>query len=315
MENFDEIIFIPSEIKYLKFDRIKEFYPQNELANTTRFFYSLGKFRISFKQEANTVRPTDQFPNSNNVGFPFERIIEGSDIVSINLHYKSSPNSTITDDIEIYVPFSSTKEYPKRNILQKTFLIEDGCLRIHIDDDKPNISRINYYNEGEYLDIEYKLLNYEKEISSLEWKIKSLMDRIYELKNYSQCKTKIKPRNKQIIKAICQSYNITSHDLYCQDLWAAKIDNKVEVGDLEYIASEYCGTSLRYSFYTTNQDGEITRDHEHTFSNVIFNLIQAPASFSIKGFEVDYSKQELNFLKKLQIKLKDNRDISIRKVL
>ena len=74
--------------------------------------------------------------------------------------------------------------------------------------------------------------------------------------------------------------------------------SQCEKGSVLYVASEYTKTGLNYNFQ--NERGE---DHEHCFDHVVMELIRRPDKFSTKGYESDYSNQELEFLKALQTKL------------
>lgn len=81
-------------------------------------------------------------------------------------------------------------------------------------------------------------------------------------------------------------------------------DRDAEEGDLLYVASEYARTGLYFPYHTTKTLGG--RGHDHYFEGVLESLLDDPESFSIRGFEEYYSKQEIEMLGAIQRKLKEN---------
>lgn len=84
------------------------------------------------------------------------------------------------------------------------------------------------------------------------------------------------------------------------DNWVVDIGEREEAGPLEYILGEICLDGLIYRHGVT--------EHSHTFRDVLIYLVNNPESFSIAGFENDYSEQEQRFLEKAQVALLERRD-------
>ena len=87
------------------------------------------------------------------------------------------------------------------------------------------------------------------------------------------------------------------------DIWVCEFpDRKItrEEGCLEYIVSEFIGDGLGFHYYV---NGEV--DHEHTFEGVLSNIMYSYETFSITGFEEEYSAQEIRVINKLIEKLKE----------
>ncbi|WP_225419641.1 hypothetical protein [Lapidilactobacillus wuchangensis] len=83
--------------------------------------------------------------------------------------------------------------------------------------------------------------------------------------------------------------------------WVVDTEHGVEAGDLLWVASEFAEIGLGYRFETLIA-GKIERDHERSFEDVLRSLLHDFKHFSIKGYETDYSQQELAFLKAIQTK-------------
>lgn len=62
-------------------------------------------------------------------------------------------------------------------------------------------------------------------------------------------------------------------------------------GSLLYVAEEFANSGLDYCFAVSGME-----DHAHCFDRVIHELLRDPKTFSIEGFEEDYSKQEIEML-------------------
>lgn len=84
--------------------------------------------------------------------------------------------------------------------------------------------------------------------------------------------------------------------------WKVRVDGRLEKGCLEYVCCEFTKNGLFYP-YRTKPDTSKWREHSHTFEGVLADLIHNPKTFSIKGFEEYYSKQEIEFLDAIQNKL------------
>lgn len=81
--------------------------------------------------------------------------------------------------------------------------------------------------------------------------------------------------------------------------WKVSIDGRTEYGDLIYVAGEYIRDSLYYPYSA----GTSEHAHAHSFDGVLKSLLHDPRTFSVKGHEEYYSRQELMFLDKIQAKL------------
>lgn len=87
-----------------------------------------------------------------------------------------------------------------------------------------------------------------------------------------------------------------------EDIWKCEFADrniKEESGSLEYIISEFIQDGLSYHFSINDKV-----DHEHTFKEVLMHILNNYNTFSIIGFEHEYSKQEIGVINKLIEKLK-----------
>lgn len=87
-----------------------------------------------------------------------------------------------------------------------------------------------------------------------------------------------------------------------KDIWRCNFperDIPEEFGCIEYVTSEFTSYGLMYHYYTNG-----TLDHEHTFSAVLASVMDNYNTFSIKGYEYEYSKQEIEVINKLIEKIK-----------
>ena len=80
-------------------------------------------------------------------------------------------------------------------------------------------------------------------------------------------------------------------------------DRASEEGDLLYVASEYARTGLYFPYNDASTAGKDYSAHSHSFDGVIRALLDDPESFTVKGFEDHYSKQERDMLSAIQQKL------------
>ena len=87
--------------------------------------------------------------------------------------------------------------------------------------------------------------------------------------------------------------------------WVVKTKSqKTEIGDLDYIASEFVESSVIYRFHNYYKYGkEGHHDHGHSITAVLDAIVNNPEGVTIEGFEDDYSKQEINFLNAFRNKL------------
>lgn len=80
-----------------------------------------------------------------------------------------------------------------------------------------------------------------------------------------------------------------------------------EVGDMQYIASEYTQYSLIYRYVIIDEiDGTSKVCHEHSFNDVLCALLHNTGQFAIPDkYLFDYSKQEIELLERFLLKLLD----------
>ncbi len=81
--------------------------------------------------------------------------------------------------------------------------------------------------------------------------------------------------------------------------WILNTKHGPEVGTADYIAGEFCGDNVVYNYKINGSP-----DHTHSFEGVIDILMLNPFGFSVKGFENEYSAQELRILYNLQERFK-----------
>lgn len=88
------------------------------------------------------------------------------------------------------------------------------------------------------------------------------------------------------------------------DTWVVKTKSQIEIGNLDYIASEFVEGGIIYRFHNYNKSGkEGHHNHGHSITAVLDAIIYNPKGFSIEGFENDYSQQERDFLNAFRNKL------------
>ena len=91
------------------------------------------------------------------------------------------------------------------------------------------------------------------------------------------------------------------------ETWIVNIGGRYESGELDYVVSEYVHSGLCYRFndqWTAAQDWN---NHAHSFNEVLNAVLDDENdAFSIEGFEEDYSVQEIELIRKLQNKLRED---------
>ena len=95
------------------------------------------------------------------------------------------------------------------------------------------------------------------------------------------------------------------HHLPCSvpggsDQWYVDLGDRIEIGPLEYVVSEYCGDGLFYRY----EDGIEDSPHAHSFQEVLQEALEHPETFSIDRHEDCYSEQERRILRTFVAKLK-----------
>lgn len=73
-----------------------------------------------------------------------------------------------------------------------------------------------------------------------------------------------------------------------------------ENGDFISVMEAFAKTGLLYRFWTASSREDHCPEHAHSFTEVISSLANNPNGFGIKGFEEDYSKQELAYIRDIQ---------------
>lgn len=80
------------------------------------------------------------------------------------------------------------------------------------------------------------------------------------------------------------------------DTWVIDAGGKfVEIGDINYILSEFSGKGICYRFQTTDIQTP-NHDHEHSFDGVLYAIARDPQGFDYQPFIEDYSPQERRLL-------------------
>lgn len=85
--------------------------------------------------------------------------------------------------------------------------------------------------------------------------------------------------------------------------WKVVTEWGKEEGDAIYIASEFVKEGLYYPFHSEPSCKEEHYNHAHDFAAVVSFLLERPEFFSVAGFEEYYSRQELQLLNKIKMKL------------
>lgn len=89
-----------------------------------------------------------------------------------------------------------------------------------------------------------------------------------------------------------------------EDVWYVDLGDDIEIGTLEYVASEYCRDGLVYLYEDGPRSGEDPVPHAHSFEEVLRAALDAPETFSIEGHEDCYSGQERHFLQSFLARLR-----------
>lgn len=80
------------------------------------------------------------------------------------------------------------------------------------------------------------------------------------------------------------------------DAWVVDTgSDPVEVGDINYVLSEFARTGVFYRFRTSDIQAP-HHDHEHSFDGVLYAVVRDPSGFDYHAFSEDYSPQERKFL-------------------
>ena len=87
-----------------------------------------------------------------------------------------------------------------------------------------------------------------------------------------------------------------------EDAWYVDLGKSIEIGSLEYVASEYCRDGLFFP-YKISTHSDAAPSHEHSFEAILQAALDFPETFSIEGYEEYYSHQERRFLQSFVQKL------------
>ena len=119
------------------------------------------------------------------------------------------------------------------------------------------------------------------------------MKKSHAERNLMEAYVQMKDKMNQIrMQTGCPYYDEEKH------CWHVRFkDRSDEEGDLLYVVSEFIKGSLiyRYSVRQTQKHG--INGHAHSFEGVLRAVLDDPDSFTIDGFETDYSSQEIEMLK------------------
>lgn len=81
-----------------------------------------------------------------------------------------------------------------------------------------------------------------------------------------------------------------------QENLSAPVDSGPEVGNIDWVLSEFSTSGLYFPFWDTRSREKHYHEHAHTFSEVLTFLARDPAGFSVDDFKTSYSEQELEFI-------------------
>lgn len=99
-----------------------------------------------------------------------------------------------------------------------------------------------------------------------------------------------------------KAHNIPDMTPDARDVWFVDLGESIEIGPLEYVASEYCRDGLFFP-YQIGTFSDVASSHEHSFEAVLQAALDSPETFSIEGYEEYYSHQERRFLQTFVQKL------------
>ena len=139
MENFEEISFLAEDIYYIRINNIDTAFPSSSYPDYAQYYKAYDGVELIIKERANNCRRSSFYrPYSHSMN-PFDRLIDGSDIVALTLIYddyidipavlKYSKN---INSLTIYVPYQECEDDKHINKLQNTMKDSNGRLLIKI---------------------------------------------------------------------------------------------------------------------------------------------------------------------------------------
>jgi len=139
MENFEEISFFAEDIYYIRINNIDTAFPSSSYPDYAQYYKAYDEVELIIKERANNCRRSPFYrPYSHSMN-PFDRLIDGSDIVALTLIYddyidipavlKYSKN---INSLTIYVPYQECEDDKHINKLQNTMKDSNGRLLIKI---------------------------------------------------------------------------------------------------------------------------------------------------------------------------------------
>ncbi len=139
MENFEEISFLAEDIYYFRLNNIDTAFPSSSYPDYAQFYKAYDGVELIIKEQANNCRRSPFYrPYSHGMN-PFDRLIDGSDIVALTLIYddyidipavrKYSKN---INSLTIYVPYQECDGDKYKNKLQISKIDSNGRLIINI---------------------------------------------------------------------------------------------------------------------------------------------------------------------------------------
>ena len=139
MENFEEISFLAEDIYYIRLNNVDIAFPSSPYPNHAQFYKAYDGVEIIINEQANNCRRSPfHRPYSHSMN-PFDRLIDGLDIVALTLIYDDYIDipavlnySKNINALTIYVPYQECDNDKHINKLQNTMKDSNGRLVINI---------------------------------------------------------------------------------------------------------------------------------------------------------------------------------------
>ncbi|WP_156033437.1 hypothetical protein [Selenomonas sp. ND2010] len=136
MENFEEIAFLAEDIYYIRLSNVDIAFPSSPYPNHAQFYKAYDRVEIIINEQANNCRRSPfHRPYSHSMN-PFDRLIDGSDIVALTLIYDDYIDipavlnySKNINALTIYVPYQECDNDKHINKLQNTMKDSNGRLK------------------------------------------------------------------------------------------------------------------------------------------------------------------------------------------
>ena len=85
--------------------------------------------------------------------------------------------------------------------------------------------------------------------------------------------------------------------------WRCMTGNSETRGNIEYVLEELTMYCESYDYLVRDNQSSEDAWHEHFYHDVLKRLLQLPEHFSVDGFEEQYSRQQIELIKAVQVKL------------